>query len=85
MPGVEHRQHKELNNQAEKSYQPTRRRERLMKQFKSAWQAQRLLSAHNQINSLFHPRRDHATAIQYRAAGARAFEACANISGIAAA
>jgi hypothetical protein len=30
-----------------------------MKQFKSAGQAQRFLSAHDQINNLFHLRRDH--------------------------
>ena len=41
MPGIEHRQHKGLNNRAENSHQPTRRRERQMKQFKSAGQAQR--------------------------------------------
>src|SRR5262249_11651246 len=34
MPGIEHRQHKGLNNRAENSHQPTRRRERQMKQFK---------------------------------------------------
>ena len=28
MPGVEHRQHKGLNNRAENSHQPTRQRER---------------------------------------------------------
>jgi putative transposase len=33
MPGVEHRQHKGLNNRAENSHQPTRRRERQMKRF----------------------------------------------------
>jgi hypothetical protein len=33
-----------------------------MKQFKSAGQAQRFLSAHDQINNLFHLRRDHVTA-----------------------
>jgi putative transposase len=38
MPGVEHRQHKGLNNRAETSHQPTRRRERQMKRFKSAGQ-----------------------------------------------
>jgi putative transposase len=36
MPEVEHRQHKGLNNRAENSHQPTRRRERIMKRFKSA-------------------------------------------------
>src|ERR671939_676471 len=47
MPGVEHRQHKGLNNRAENSHQPTRRRERQMKRFQSAGQAQRVLSAHD--------------------------------------
>ncbi len=36
MPSVEHRKHKGLNNRAENSHQPTPRRERQMKQFKSA-------------------------------------------------
>jgi transposase-like protein len=30
---IEHRQHKGLNNRAENSHQPTRRRERIMKPF----------------------------------------------------
>src|SRR3954453_16581564 len=68
MPGVEHRRHKGLNNRAENSHQPTRRRERQMKRFKSAGQAQRFLSAHDQINNLCHLRRDHVTASEYRAA-----------------
>src|SRR3954447_3598040 len=38
MPRVEHRQHKGLNNRAENSHQPTRRRERQMKRFKSSRQ-----------------------------------------------
>jgi len=55
MPGVEHRRHKGLNNRAENSHQPTRRRERQMKRFKSPRQAQRFLSAHDQINNLVCP------------------------------
>jgi putative transposase len=43
LPSVEHRQHRGLNNRAENSHQPTRR-ERVMKRFKSAGQAQRFLS-----------------------------------------
>ena len=49
----QHRQHKGLNNRAENSHQPTRRRERIMKRFKSAGQAQRFLSAHDQVANLF--------------------------------
>ena len=56
-----------------------------MKRFKSAGQAQRFLSAHDQISNLFHLRRDHVTASEYRAARARAFEMWADISGVAAA
>jgi putative transposase len=85
MPGVEHRRHKGLNNRAENSHQPTRRRERQMKRFKSAGQAQRFLSAHDPINNLFHLRRDHVTAVQYRAARAQAFATWAEITGAKAA
>ncbi len=85
MPGVEHRRHKGLNNRAENSHQPTRRRERQMKRFKSAGQAQRFLSAHDQINNLFPLRRDHVTATEYRAMRTRAFELWAEITGVTAA
>jgi putative transposase len=74
MPAIEHRQHKGLNNRAENSHQPTRRRERQMKLFKSAGQAQRFLSAHDQINNLFHLRRDHVTATEHRASRAQTFQ-----------
>jgi putative transposase len=56
-----------------------------MKRFKSARQAQRFLSAYDQIANLFHLCRDHVTASEHRAARARAFEAWADISGLAAA
>src|ERR671932_1027025 len=41
--GVEHRQHRYLNNRAENSHQPTRQRERTMRRFKSARHVQRFL------------------------------------------
>jgi len=65
MPSVEHRKHKGLNNRAENSHQPTRRRERQMKRFKSAGQAQRFLSAHDGINNLFLLRRHHRAVQRY--------------------
>ncbi|HJU17229.1 MAG TPA: IS6 family transposase [Stellaceae bacterium] len=75
IPAVEHRRHKGLNNRAENSHQPpTRRRERQMKRFKSARQAQRFLPAYDQISNLFPLRRDHIPARAYRTARARAFE-----------
>src|SRR5687768_10784544 len=85
IPGVEHRRHKGLNNRAENSHQPTRRRERQMKRYKSARQAQRFLSAHDQINNLFHLRRDHVTATEYRGTRARAFVLWAEVTGVKAA
>src|SRR5215216_5688794 len=84
MPSVEHRSHKGLNNRAENSHQPTRRRERQMKGFTSASQAQRFLSAHDQINNLFPLRRDHLPARQYRAARTQAFQTWAAVTGVAA-
>lgn len=47
------RQHRGLNSRAENSYQLTRRRERVMKRFKSAGQAQRFLSVHDQVANFF--------------------------------
>jgi putative transposase len=56
-----------------------------MKRFKSPRQVQRFLSAHDQINNLFHLCRDHVSASDHRAAGARAFETWADITEVAAA
>jgi len=53
MPGVEHRSHKVLNNRAENSHQPTRRRERVMKRFKSPRQLQSFASINDAISNLF--------------------------------
>jgi putative transposase len=82
MPSVEHRQHRGLNNRAENSHQPTRRRERIMKRFKSAGQAQRFLSAHDQVANLFR-RPANTNASDHRRARARAFQVWAEVTGIA--
>jgi putative transposase len=67
LPGVEHRQHKGLNNRAENSHQPTRLREKKMRRFKSAKQVQRFLSAFGPISGHFRPRRHRLRAEEYRA------------------
>ena len=67
LPGVEHRQHKGLNNRAENSHQPTRLREKKMRRFKSAKQAQRFLSAFGPLSQHFQPRRHRLRAGKYRA------------------
>jgi putative transposase len=81
MPGVEHRQHRGLNNRAENSHQPTRQRERIMKRFKSAGQAQRFLWVQDHVANLFrHPANTNAA--DRRQAQARAFTAWAEVTGI---
>jgi putative transposase len=78
--GIEHRQHKGLNNRAENSHLPTRRRERIMKRFKSPRQVQKFLSIHDQVANLFHFPRNKLSAIDYRAARAQAFSAWTEIA-----
>jgi len=82
MPGVEHRQHRGLNNRAENSHQLNRRRERIMKRFKSAGQAQRFLSKHDQVANFFR-RPANTNAADHRNARARAFQLWAEVTGVA--
>ena len=79
--GAEHRQHKGLNNRAENSHQPTRRRERIMKRFKTARHVQRFLSIHDPIANLFHRRRDQQSASERRHARAEALTVWSNATG----
>jgi len=62
MAGVAHRSDKGLNNRAENSHQPVRRRERIIKRFKSPRHLQRFVSIHDPVANLFHiPRHDIAS------------------------
>jgi putative transposase len=83
LPGVEHRQSRYLNNRAEVSHQPTRRRERQMQRFKSPRHAQRFLSSHGQIHNLFQLRRHLLTASDHRAARDCAFRTWRDVTGVA--
>jgi putative transposase len=83
MPGVQHRQHKGLNNRAENSHQPTRRRERIMKRFKSPRQVQRFLSTHDQIANVFARCANQDTAAKFHSARNQAFTTWAEVTGIA--
>src|SRR6266567_6187699 len=67
LPSVRHRTSRYLNNRAENSHRPTRRRERQMQRFKSSEQAQAFLSPHAFIHGHFHPRRHLMTSDSYRA------------------
>ncbi len=66
-PGVEHRSHKGLNNRAENSHLPFRKRERAMQGFRSPGSLQRFVSIHSAIrNCFFVPsRRRSALTIRY--------------------
>jgi putative transposase len=66
LPGVEHNQHRYLNNRAENSHQPTRRHEQHMQRFKSPGHAQHFFSAYGPIAQHFRPRRQRFSAPDYR-------------------
>lgn len=73
LPDTKHRTSRYLNNRAENSHRPTRRRERQMQRFKLPEQAQRFLSAHAMIYGHFRPRRHPMSADAYHRARAMAF------------
>jgi len=81
-PGVEHLQQKYQNNRAENSHQPTRLRERVMRRFKSAGQAQRFLSAFGIITSHFRAGRHLCTADVYITLMKRRFAAWEEVVGV---
>ena len=57
MPGVEHRSHKGLNNRAENSHVPLRKRERTMQGFRSWRGLQRCVDVFSALRNLFVPSR----------------------------
>jgi len=73
VPEADHRAHKGLDNAIEVSHRPTRKREKIFGRFKSGRQAQRFLSAHDQINLIIRPRRHQLTARSYRHARSDTF------------
>jgi putative transposase len=82
LPGVEHRQHRYLNNRAEKSHQPTRQRERRVQGFKSPGHAQRFLAAYGPIAQHFRPRRHLFSAPAYRQEMQKRLQIGAEITGM---
>jgi len=55
MPTVEHRSHKGLNNRAENSHLPLRKRERVMHSFRSTGGLQRFVSVFSALRNHFVP------------------------------
>jgi len=66
-PGIEHRSHKGLNNRAENSHLPFRKRERAMQGYRSPGGLQRFVSIHSAIRNCFSvpARRRSALTIRY--------------------
>ena len=73
MPSVIHSTQQYENNRAELSHEPTRQRERQMRRFKSAGQAQRFLVVHGVVGNLFRLGRHLIRATHYREFRSRAF------------
>jgi putative transposase len=65
-PNADHRRHKRLNNRAENSHRPVRKRERAMQRFKSPEQAQCFLETFSAVCNHFRPRRHRLSAERYR-------------------
>jgi putative transposase len=63
MPAVEHRSHRGLNNRAENSHLPLRRRERVMLGFRSPGGLQRFVSIFSAVRNLFVPPRSRRSAL----------------------
>ncbi len=70
---VTHNTQRYANNRAEASHQSTRQRERHMRRFKSASQAQRFLSLHGVIQNLFRVGRHLLRSVNHRLLRSRSF------------
>jgi putative transposase len=73
IPSVIHDTRRYANNRAEVSHQPTRQRERQMRRFKSARQAQRFLSVHGLVGNLFRVGRHLLSSTHHRELRERSF------------
>jgi putative transposase len=74
LPGVEHRRHKGLNNRAENSHRPVRKRERVLQRFKSPAHAQHFLEPFSAVCNHFRPRRHLLSAPRYHALRTQRFQ-----------
>ena len=73
MPSVNHDTGRYANNKAEVSHQSTRQRERQMRRFKSARQAQLFLSVHGVVLNLFRLGRHRLKSVHHRMLRTRSF------------
>jgi putative transposase len=66
LPSADHRRHKGLNNRAENSHRPVRKRERMLQRCTSPEHAQQFLEPFSAFYNHFRPRRHSLSADQYR-------------------
>jgi putative transposase len=83
LPTTEHRRHKRLNNRAENSHLPVRKRERVLQRFKSAEHAQGFLEPFSAVCNQFRPRRHRLSAQQDRATMRNRFDTWREVVGMA--
>lgn len=79
---VAHTTERYANNRIEASHQPTRQRERQMRRFKSAHQAQRFLSLHGVVHNLFQLGRHLMRSENYRFLRSRSFSIWRTVTAI---
>jgi putative transposase len=84
LDGIPHIRGKRLNNRAESSHVPVRRRERKLQRFKSAAAAQRFLSMHAATYNTFNLCRHLTTARSHRRFRADAIAAWRDAASVAA-
>jgi len=83
MPVVEHRSHKGLNNRAENSHLPLRKRERVMQGFRSPGGLQRFVSVFSAVRNLFVPPHSKRSAIAIHLHRLRAISHWKAVAGVA--
>jgi putative transposase len=84
MPNTEHRQHKGLNNRAENSHVPVRKRERMMQGFRSWSGLQRFVSTFSAVRNHFVPPRSQRSAISTHLHRLRAMAEWKSVTAVAA-
>jgi putative transposase len=83
LPGVEHRRHNGLNNRAETSHRPTRRRERVFQRCTSPAHAQPFLAPFGPLSDHVRPRRHRHPAPTYHHLLQTRFVAWREVTGLA--
>ena len=84
LDGARHLRGKRMNNRAESSHVPVRRRKRKMQGFKSPGSAQHFVSLHSAVYNVFNVCRHLTSARTHRLLRAEAFAAWREAAGVAA-